>query len=68
MPMYQWRDTTNGRTVDVIRNFDDFELKPGRDEAEQWTDAEWQAAKWEKVIGAVSVVKGRSWGPGKGYW
>lgn len=71
MPLYIWLDSKSGTTVDILRSFEDYRDPPTEEEAaaaglspEQVADA-----SWEKRLGTgIQVVKGSSWGPGKGSW
>lgn len=68
MPMYDWADTNSQKRVAIIRHSDLWEEIPTREEAAALTDQEYADASWERLIAAPKMVKGRSWGPGKGYW
>ena len=68
MPLYDYVDTNTKKRVAILRPFDQYEDLPARDECTNLTDEEYTQAKWERQIAAPKMVKGRSWGPGKGYW
>lgn len=66
MPIYIYRDTKTDTYVEVIRSFDEHNRVPeGEEIPESLRDTEPQ---WEKVIGNTSVIRGPSWGNGKGAW
>ena len=64
MPMYNWVDHKNQKTIEVVRHFKDYEQPPTQDECD-WDITD---AKWERVISTVGVKKGWLWGGGKGNW
>lgn len=67
MPIYKWKDKKTEIEVEVIRDFKDYEVPPFEEELA--TDHDPKEAVWERIIGsAPKVIKGDSWGPGKGNW
>lgn len=68
MPMYDWKDEASGRTVAIIRTFDDSDKGPDREDVPEMSDTEWSAAQWKKVLAAPQWQRGGSWRGGKGYW
>jgi len=50
MPMYVYRDKKTGIELEVIRSFEDYQVIPDRLEAGALSDAEYEAADWERVI------------------
>jgi predicted nucleic acid-binding Zn ribbon protein len=70
-PIYTWEDERTGKSVEVIRDFDKYEVAPTEEEATGagLENKEYQLALWKRVIGkGLRVVKGDNWGGGKGYW
>jgi len=61
MPLYRWADA-DGKEIEVIRTFDDFEVPPTEEEAPEFT------APWTRLLGISKVIKGYGWGAGKGAW
>lgn len=69
MPLYAWLDKKTEKKVEVLRSFVDYEIPPAREEAGDMSNEEFRDADWERQIyGTQRVIKGDSWGPGKGYW
>lgn len=71
MPLYEHKDTTSGKIVEILRNFSEYKDTPSKEEAIKagLTEEEYEVAAWVRVIGSgIKVVKGASWGPGKGSW
>jgi hypothetical protein len=66
MPLYEWLDENSDTKVEVLRSFAEYELPPmGEEIPEAIRGREY---KWVRQIGkSIRVVKGASWGPGKGY-
>lgn len=69
-PMYSWLDKVTGRTVDIIRKFDQSDEPPTREDIgeKEFSNEELAAAQWSKVLNKPGVVKGWNWGGGKGNW
>jgi hypothetical protein len=74
MPIYQYRCKTCGTDAEVIRSLADSEVVPTAAEEDPTTryhghqDACADGHAWEKLLGVVKTIKGRSWGRGKGHW
>lgn len=70
MPLYRWENKATSKEVEVLRSFADYENIPTREECSQWTDEEYAAAVWDRLIaGNQRVIRGDNWGPGsKGNW
>lgn len=71
MPLYCWKDKTSGKTIEVMKSFDEYKDPPTKEEAIAGglTEEEADSADFVKVLGTgIKVVKGDSWGPGKGNW
>jgi predicted nucleic acid-binding Zn ribbon protein len=70
MPMYTYKDKNTDVKVDVIRTFDEMEQVPTLEECgEKLNEEQHSKAVWERVIGGgISVLKGPTWGWGKGHW
>lgn len=69
-PLYCWEDKKTDRKLEVMRAFAEYEEIPTREECSGWTDEEYQAAVWERLIyGTQRMVRGPNWGYGsKGNW
>lgn len=71
MPLYVHKDKKSGKTVEILRDFSSYKDVPTTEEAiaAGLTEEEALHAEWEKQLGTgIKVVKGDTWGPGKGYW
>jgi predicted nucleic acid-binding Zn ribbon protein len=68
MPMYLYEDKVTGKQVEVLRSFDEYEKLPDAEEAKELSPEEFANAQWVRLVGASTVVKGRGWGLGKGFW
>lgn len=71
MPLYVHRDTRSGKTIEILRSFKEYLDKPTQEEAEKagLTPEEAVEAHWERVLGTgIKVIKGATWGMGKGHW
>ncbi len=67
MPYYAWKDKNSDYNFDVLRDHDDYETSPQEDELpkeEQGKDRDWERF----IAKAPTVIKGPSWGGGKGNW
>lgn len=59
------------KSIDVLRNFSEYDVGPTEEEAlgAGLTPEQVATATYRKVLGSgVKLIKGASWGPGKGYW
>ena len=71
MPLYTYLDGNKARTMDVLRDFKDYEIPPTAEEAakEGWTAEEFAAAEWERLLGVgVRTIRGDGWRGSKGNW
>lgn len=71
MPLYIHEDTVSGKQVEILRSFDLYKEEPTREEAIEkgLTPEEAEVAVWRKILGTgIKMVRGASWGGGKGYW
>lgn len=71
MPHYLWKDKHTSKKVEIIRNFEQYQETPTREEASELTDEEYAAAEWERSIeGTFKVTKTVNWRRhgGKGDW
>lgn len=77
MPIYVYEVTVPGvesasvGTVEVLRNFAEYDVPPTAEEAiaAGLTTEEAASAIYRKVLGrGIQLVKGANWGPGKGFW
>lgn len=71
MPLYDWKDRKSEKVITVLRHFSAYEEKPTVAEAQEgnMTPEEYEAADWERLIGAdIRVTRGLNWNGGKGYW
>lgn len=71
MPLYVWLEKKSGKTIDILRSFDDYQVPPTEDEAlgAGLNEEEVGEAEWEKRLGTgIQVIRGDSWGGSKGNW
>jgi predicted nucleic acid-binding Zn ribbon protein len=71
MPLYTYRDKKSNKAFDILRNFEEYKSLPTKEEALKagLTEEEFDSAEFQKEIGSsITVVKGDSWGKGKGHW
>lgn len=69
MPLYVYADLNTGKKVEILRSFSEYQSLPTREECPEFSDEEFSAAQFEKQLGeGIRVVKGASWGMGKGHW
>jgi hypothetical protein len=63
-PVYDYKDEMSGRDISVVRGFSESEQLPTAEEAEKagFSQAEFEQAKWVRIIGAPTIVRGRGWG------
>ena len=67
MPLYEYTCSECDETVEVLRSFDAYKVPPGIDD-DKLPDSECKH-KWKRIIsGGVKVIRGATWGPGKGHW
>ena len=67
MPMYTWHDTNTGLEVEVVRSLDGSDVPPTEEETKE-QNTEPPVRNWIKLLQSVRVVKGDTWGRGKGHW
>jgi hypothetical protein len=71
MPIYQHQDKVTGKTLEILRNFDEYLDSPTEEEAKAGglTEEEAKNAEWVKLIGKnIRVTRGESWSGSKGNW
>jgi hypothetical protein len=72
MPLYTWKDERTGKTVEVLRDFEDYATPPTEEEAAEagFENKEHYMAEWSRLVqGGQKVTRGPNWGYGsKGNW
>lgn len=67
MPMYTWVDKLTGLEIDILRSFSQYQDEPKDEDLPEEERA--KVREWVKQLGAgIRMVKGDTWGPGKGHW
>lgn len=71
MPLYQYRCKKCKRSLEILRQFAEFDVPPQAEEVATNDPSlpECPEHEWERLIGGnQSIVKGWNWGGGKGNW
>jgi len=62
MPLYNWKCEKCDKREDTVETVDE------RDKPPATSDTDTCEHEWTRLVGAPKMVKGTSWGPGKGHW
>ena len=61
MPMYIWKSESTGEEIEILREFDDYQVPPTEEEAGE------DKGPWVKQLGPTRTIRGPGWGS-KGNW
>ena len=67
MPLYTFEDEHTKLRIEVMRDYDSYQIPPTDEELPE--SERGKERKWKKLISpGIRTTKAAGWGPGKGYW